>query len=104
VPLAQQAQFLSYRGGGISHPLDRALQFIFGDAKMPGPILHLMRLAHGDMASVAAAFVKQMITHCRCHVCSPSDKKDPAWGKLGEAFRCLAAWRGWPNSILSLSA
>ena len=61
--LAQQAQFLAHRRGGISNLVDRALQFVFGDAEMPGPVLHLVPLAHGDMASVALALVKEIVAH-----------------------------------------
>jgi hypothetical protein len=30
---------------------------------MPGPVLNFVRLAHGDMASVALAFVEEIVTH-----------------------------------------
>jgi len=39
-------------------PVDRALQLFPGDAEMPGPVLHFVRLAHGDMTSVALALVE----------------------------------------------
>jgi hypothetical protein len=81
--LSQQAQFLAHRGGRISDLADRALQFVLCHAEMPGPVLHLVGLAHGDMAAIALALVKKIVTHV-----SVLDEKDPAWG-IGEAFRCL---------------
>src|SRR5882762_5584956 len=41
----------------------RALQLVPGDAEMPGPVVHFVRLAHGNMAAVALALVKQIVTH-----------------------------------------
>jgi hypothetical protein len=61
VRLSQQPQFLAHRGGGISDLVDGALQLVPGDAEMPGPVLPFVRLAH--MASVALAFVKEIVTH-----------------------------------------
>jgi hypothetical protein len=93
MPLAEQAQFLAHCGGGISDLVDRAPQFILGDAKMPGPVLHLMRLAHGDMASVAAAFVKQMVTHCRWSRLQSFEQERPRLGAAagGSAERYFVA-------------
>jgi hypothetical protein len=61
--LAQQPEFLAYRGGGISDLVDGALQLVLGDAEMPGPVLHFVRLAHGNMASVALTLVEKIVVH-----------------------------------------
>src|SRR5258708_17549610 len=74
--LAEQAEFLAHRSGGISDLVDRALQFVFCYAEMPGPVLHFVRLAHGDMAPVALALVEKIVTH----VAVLDHEKDPAWG------------------------
>jgi hypothetical protein len=81
--LSQQAQFLAHRGGRISDLADRALQFVFCHAEMPGPVLHLVELAHADMAAVALALVKKIVTHVSVldeKDVSVLDDKDPAWG------------------------
>src|SRR3954447_21214665 len=63
LPLAQQPQLLANRGDGISDLVDRTLQFIFRDAEMLGPVMDFMRLAHGNMAAVALAFIEQIVVH-----------------------------------------
>jgi hypothetical protein len=82
--LAQQAQLFAHRGGGISDLVDRAPQLFLGDTEMPGPVLHFMPLAHGDMASVALALVEEIVTHV-----AVLDQKDPAWGmRRGLSLPC----------------
>jgi hypothetical protein len=95
--LSQQAQFLAHRRGGISDLTDRALQFVLRHAEMPGPVMHLVGLAQGDMAAVALALVKKIVTHV-----SVLDVKDPAWGiRRGLSPAALATRREF---VLSLSA
>src|ERR1700754_2403797 len=97
--LAQQAQLLAHCGDGISDLVDRALQLVLGDAKMPGPVLHFVGLAHGNMAPVALALVEQIVIHV-----AVLDEKDPAWGMrrgLSLPRRYFAARRKF---VLSLSA
>jgi hypothetical protein len=85
MPLAQQPQFLAHRGGGISDLIDRALKFLSGDAEMPDPVLHFVRLAHRNMASVALALVEKIVTH----VGSLTYEKDPARGiRRGLSLPC----------------
>jgi hypothetical protein len=85
VRLAQQSQLLAYRRGGISDLVDRALQLVPGDTKMPGPVLHFVRLAHGDMTSVALTLVEQIVTH----LAVLNHEKDPAWGmRRGLSLPC----------------
>ena len=73
--LAQQAQLLAHRSNGISDLVDRALQLFPGHAEMPGPVLHFVRLSHGNMASVALALVEKIVIHL-----AVLDEKDLAWG------------------------
>src|ERR1700733_14603962 len=73
--LAEQAQLLAHRGNGISDLVDRALQFVPGHAEMPRPILHFVRLSHGNMAAVTLALVEKIFIHL-----AVLDEKDPAWG------------------------
>jgi hypothetical protein len=99
MPLAQQAQFLAHRGGGISDLVYRALQFILRHAEMPGPVLDFMPLAHGDMAAVAPAFVEEIVAHSMIL----PDEKDPALG-MRRGLICLATICGWLNVFFAVSS
>jgi hypothetical protein len=97
---AQQAQFLANRGGGVSDLVDGALQFIFRDAEMLGPVMDFMRLAHGNVAAVALAFIEQIVTHAA----ALTDEKDPALGKRrGLDLPCRDVRFG-ENVVLSMRA
>jgi hypothetical protein len=69
----QHAQFLAHSGNGISNLFDRALQFIWRDAELPGPGVNFNRLAHCDMASGVLVFANEIVTHVES-----SDENDPA--------------------------
>src|SRR4051794_31173364 len=81
--LAEQAQFLAHRSNGISDLVDRALQFVPGDAEMPGPVLQFMRLPYGNMAAVALALVEQIVIHV-----AALEREGP---RLGDEARPFAA-------------
>jgi hypothetical protein len=81
--LAEQAQFLAHGCRGISDLVDRALKFVFGHAKMPGPVLNLMRLVHGNMAAVTLALVEEIVAHIQV-----LGRERP---RLGEEARPFAA-------------
>ena len=99
--LTQQTQFLANCGGGISNLVDRALQLVPGDAEVPGPVLHFVRLAHGNMAAVALALIEKIVAHlfssCVTRKTPPGDEARPfaalphlRFGKTS-FLRCLSS-------------
>jgi hypothetical protein len=98
VRLAHQAKLLTHRGGRIADLFDGALQLIPADAKMPRPVVHLVRLAHRNMAAVALALVEKVVGH----LSEVLERKTPP-EKKGEALFCRAAAAAWRKEFVSLA-
>jgi hypothetical protein len=93
--LAEQTEFLAYRRDGISDLVDRALQLVPADAEVSGPVLHFVRLAHGNMTSVTLALVEKIVTHV-----AVLDEQDLAWGmRRGLSLPCRVRRLGGNRSF-----